>query len=196
MNAPDEPVPTDEALVREAAGAPDSREGRAAAAELLRRYERRVFQWCLRYVRDRDTALDLTQEVLTKVWKSLASFGHRSRFSWWVFVITRNRCLNAVRAPSLLRDDEAELEGLPDAAPGPEEALERRLDQEAARRLMLETLDEQERLALWLCCYERMPVDAITRTLKLSNATGARGLLQRARRKLRAAIASRAPEGT
>jgi hypothetical protein len=36
-----------------------------------------------------------------------------------------------------------------------------------------------------------MPVDAITVALKIPGATGARGALQRARRKLRAALASR-----
>ena len=36
-------------------------------------------------------------------------------------------------------------------------------------------------------CNERMPVDEITRVLDLKTATGARGLLQTARRKLKAA---------
>jgi hypothetical protein len=39
-----------------------------------------------------------------------------------------------------------------------------------------------------LRCFERMPVDRITETLCLENASGARGLLQTARRKLRAEL--------
>jgi len=109
-----------------------------------------------------------------------------------MFVITRNRCLNAVRARSLLRDDDASPDGQPTPAPGPAEAFEQLQDEEATRRLMLDHLDEQERVALWLVCFERMPLEAVTRVLNLTNATGARGLLQRARRKLSAALEARA----
>jgi DNA-directed RNA polymerase specialized sigma24 family protein len=107
-----------------------------------------------------------------------------------LFVIARNCCLNAVTAPALLRDDDAVLEALPSDEPDPAERVERLQDQEAARRLMMEVLDDEERQALWLSVYERLPVEEITRTMALSNATGARGLLQRARRKLRAAVLS------
>jgi len=50
------------------------------------------------------------------------------------------------------------------------------------------------REALWLRCFEHMPVDEIGRVMRLENASGARGLLQRARRKLRAALAQRVSE--
>jgi hypothetical protein len=43
-------------------------------------------------------------------------------------------------------------------------------------------------------CYERFAVEDITETLRLEGATGARALLQRARRKLRAALESRSKE--
>ena len=81
-------------------------------------------------------------------------------------------------------------------APGPEDELAMRDDEEATLRLLERTLDEQERMALWMGCFERMPVDEITRALGLTNATGARGLLQRARRKLRAALSARGEEAT
>jgi DNA-directed RNA polymerase specialized sigma24 family protein len=45
---------------------------------------------------------------------------------------------------------------------------------------------EQE--ALWLRCVERMPVDEITRVLGIEGSTGARAVLQSARRKLRAVL--------
>jgi DNA-directed RNA polymerase specialized sigma24 family protein len=42
---------------------------------------------------------------------------------------------------------------------------------------------------LWLRCFEKVPVDEITRMLGITEASGARGVLQRARRRLRAALA-------
>src|SRR5262245_64771478 len=125
----------------------------------------------------------------------MGSFGGRSKFSSWLFVIARNCCLNAVTAPALLRDDDAELETLPSHEPGPAERLERLQDEEATRRMMMEVLDDEERRALWLSVFERLPVEEITQTMGLATATGARGLLQRARRKLRAAALAD-PRGT
>jgi RNA polymerase sigma-70 factor, ECF subfamily len=184
----------DEELVRVAQRDREGPLGRAAASELFERYQQRVYVWCYHYAKERERALDLAQDVLAKAWVALPTFAHRSKFSWWMFVITRNRCLNAVTAPSLLRDDDVVLDGLPTAAVGPAEVFEQRHDEEAVRRLMVDHLDEQERVALWLGCFERMPVEGITRAMGLENATGARGLLQRARRKLRAALEQRAHE--
>jgi RNA polymerase sigma-70 factor (ECF subfamily) len=188
------PDHSDEDLVRVVQADPRGSRGRAAASELFERHQARVFGWCFRYARERERALDLTQEVFARVWQALPGYGFRSKFSWWLFVITRNRCLNAVSAPALLRDEEVSPDSIPAAESDPAEAFERRADEEEARRLMMETLDEQERVALWLRGFERMSIEDITRTLGLTNTTGARGLLQRARRKLRSALAARAEE--
>lgn len=196
MRAPDPDDRLDQALIQTVVSDPQSRAGQAAASELLGRYQQRVYLWCYRYVRERERALDLAQEVLASAWRALPNFRHGSKFSWWMFVITRNRCINAVQAPSLLRDDEADLDRLPAGSPDPAVEYEQERDEEAVRRLMLDHLDEDERLALWMGCFERMPVEGITQALKLTNATGARALLQRARRKLRAALEARAREAT
>lgn len=182
----------DEDLVRVVQADPGGPEGRAAASQLFARYQQRVFLWCLRYTKERERALDLSQDVFVRAWRALPSFAWRSKFSWWLFVITRNCCLNAVTAPSLLQDEAADLDALPSAAPDPAVAYEQAYDAQATRRLLMEHLDEQERLALWMRCHERMPIETITAALGLENATGARGLLQRARRRLRAALESRA----
>ena len=190
MNPPGSCTRSDKELVRDFQRDPEGSAGRGAASELLSRYQRRVYLWCYRYARDCEGALDLSQDVLTRAWRGLGSFGGRSKFSSWLFVITRNCCLNAVTAPALLRDDDAVLEALPSDEPDPAERIERLQDQDSARRLMMEVLDDEERQALWLSVFERLPVEEITRTMALANATGARGLLQRARRKLRAAVLS------
>jgi RNA polymerase sigma-70 factor (ECF subfamily) len=178
----------DEALVEEARRNPQGAAGRAAASELFRRYQRRIYLWCYRYVRDPERALDLAQEVMVNAWRALPTFQGRSRFAVWLFVISRNRCLNAVTAPALLGDEDLAPDQLPAAGSDPAEQLAQLQDEEAVRRSMIRHLDEQEREALWLRCFERMPVESITRAMRLSSASGARGLLQRARRKLRAAL--------
>lgn len=180
---------TDEELVALAARDPEGRENRAAASELLGRYQRRVYVWCYRYAREPERAMDLAQEVLMTAYRALHTFQGRSRFSSWLFVVTRNRCLNAVTAPSLLRDEEAEPDQVAAPNSDPADAYERDLDEQQLRQLLFDHLDNEEREALWLRCFERMPVDEITRTMGLRSASGARGLIQRARRKLRQALA-------
>jgi RNA polymerase sigma-70 factor (ECF subfamily) len=162
----------------------------SAAAELFGRYHGRVYAWCRRYRRDPDQALDLAQDVLLTAWRSLASWEGKAPFGGWLFVVTHHACLRATRARPLARDEDFELEDLPDPRPDPASELEDRQEREALLALVREHLDPQEQRAVWLRCAERMPVDEITRVLGLRSATGARGLLQTARRKLKAARGS------
>jgi RNA polymerase sigma-70 factor (ECF subfamily) len=185
------PEPTDEELVARCLADPDGAAGRAAASLLLGRHRTRVYVWCHRYVRDPERALELAQDVLLKAYRSLGSFAGRAKFGSWLFAIARNRCLNELAAPSLVRDDGFDLDTLPSTDGTPERMLEELQDEEALRRLLAEHLDDDERRALWLRCFERLPVEEITVVMHLDNATGARGLLQRARRKLRAALERR-----
>ncbi|MCP4573782.1 MAG: sigma-70 family RNA polymerase sigma factor [bacterium] len=178
-------------LLRQALADADSDAGRHAASTLLGRYRDRVYVWCLRYVRDRERALDMAQEVLISAYRNLDSFEGRSQFGSWIFTITRNRCLSELRRPALLVDEEADpAERSAPQAP-PDRNLEERLDEEALRDLIQASLDPVEQQALWLRCFEKMPVDEITRVLGIEETSGARGVLQRARRRLRAALVAR-----
>lgn len=185
----------DEELVRIAVQQADTAPGRDAASELLGRHRDRVYAWCYRHVREHERALDLAQEVLVGAYRALATFQGNSRFTSWLFAITRNRCLSALRSPSLLLDDDEDaLWQIAD----PATRVDVRLEEEQQQRLVLELiqreLDPIEQDALWMRCHERMPVDEITRVLRITQSSGARGVLQSARRKLRAALERRAAE--
>src|SRR5262245_51188357 len=88
----------DEELVTRYRVAADPHERDQFINELFRRNYVRVARWCLRFTTDRETAADLAQEILTKVYQNLNSFQGQSKFSTWLFSIARNHCLNAVRA--------------------------------------------------------------------------------------------------
>lgn len=189
MTAGDRPV-ADEALVLAWRQDPDGRAGRAALEELFARYDERVYAWCYRFCRDHERALDLAQDAQLEAYRSLASFEGRSRFSTWLFTVTRYRCLRSLRRPGLLRDEALEPDAIADAGRGPDEDLEAKLDAARLAALVRATLDAREQQALWLRCEEGLPVETITEMLRLDASSGARGLLQTARRKLRAALAS------
>jgi RNA polymerase sigma-70 factor (ECF subfamily) len=181
----------DEALAALVAQDPHGSEAGPAAAELLGRYSKITYRWCLRIVGDREGALDLAQEALLNAYRHLGGYRGTGRFVSWMYVITRNCCLCALRRPSLLRDDGVDPDGQAGDRPGPDQVLEEHYDEDSLLALIRTHLDPREQEAIWLRCIERMPVDAITRLLRIEDASGARGLLQSARRKLRRALEQR-----
>jgi RNA polymerase sigma-70 factor (ECF subfamily) len=182
---------SDEELLRVVRSDPDAHRRNEAAAELLRRYRDAVYLWCFRYTRDPERALDLSQEVLLGLWQKMGSFEGRSKFSSWAFTVTRNRCIDAGRRMDRLAAEEVP-EDFPDPVPLADAMVEDRDDEERLLAVIRATLDPLEQDVVWLRCVEGMSLDEITRFLKIETASGSRAVLQRARRKLQAAMGRRA----
>lgn len=86
--------PADDAKLLAAA-----RDGDLDAFEaLVRAHTRIVYAHALRFFGDEHTAEDVAQEVWIKVYRSLSTFDERARFTTWLYRITRNTCLDLVRA--------------------------------------------------------------------------------------------------
>lgn len=181
----------DEDLMRLARSELESGGAGEAVSELFRRYQGRVYQWCYRYTGSHESALDLSQEVFLGAYKNLKTFGGRSSFSSWLYAITRNRCVSAMRKSSPLDGAQLDVHLVGDRRPGPDGDIEDRQEMEALIELMHSTLNPVEQEALCLQVFERLPVDSITEVLGIPGSTGARGVLQNARRKLRAALSGR-----
>ena len=69
-----------------------------AFAIIVRSYQTPVFNYVLRMVGDRSLAEDLTQEVFLRVYQGLPRFSSRSKFTTWLFQVTKNRVLDELRA--------------------------------------------------------------------------------------------------
>jgi RNA polymerase sigma-70 factor (ECF subfamily) len=143
---------------------------------------------CYRYVKAHERALDVSQDALLRAFERLDSFDGRSEFSCWLFTIARNRCLNVLRSVKLWQDDGSDPEYIPDSGAGPDRLVEEREGEERMLELIKSTLEPTEQKALWLRCFENTSVDEITELLGIESASGARAVLQKARRKLRAAL--------
>jgi RNA polymerase sigma-70 factor (ECF subfamily) len=180
--------PSDLDLVRTVQAGAHSAAGRNAAEELFSRYRKPVYLMCYRYVKTHENALDVSQDVLLKAYERLDTFDGRAEFSSWLFTIARNRCLNALRSVKLWQDDGSDPEYIPDPGASPDQLVEDRENEERVLELMKTALEPIEQKALWLRCFEKVSVDEITGLLGIESASGARAVLQKARRKLRAAL--------
>lgn len=179
---------SDEELALLAAGDPYGPQAEMAASVLLERYTRVVYRWCCGRAPDRETAEDLAQEVLVRAYRNLKRFEGWGSFSAWMFVIARNVCIEKLRRPSILSEAQLDPDALPDPMASPDRVLEELEDESTLLTLIEEHLSQQEQDAIWLRCREGMSIDAITRILGIRQTTGARAVLQNARRKLKTAL--------
>ncbi|WII73520.1 sigma-70 family RNA polymerase sigma factor [Bdellovibrio sp. 22V] len=70
---------------------------RRAFSELVKRHQRSVLRLSLRFVKDMDTAEDVTQEAFIKAYEKLNSFEGRASFKSWLFQIAVNTARNKIR---------------------------------------------------------------------------------------------------
>ncbi len=61
---------------------------------LLNKYRDRIFRYVMNYIGNYEDAMELTQDILFAVYKSLPSFRGESKFSTWLYSITANHCKN------------------------------------------------------------------------------------------------------
>lgn len=64
---------------------------------LIRRYESKIYNLCYYILKNKDDALDASQEVALKIYKAISKFKGDSKFSTWVYRITHNTCIDYVK---------------------------------------------------------------------------------------------------
>jgi RNA polymerase sigma-70 factor (ECF subfamily) len=70
----------------------------AAWEEIVRTYNRRIYNICYRFAGSGDDAQDLTQEVFIKMYRTLSSYdSSKGAFVTWVTTITRNLLVDHFR---------------------------------------------------------------------------------------------------
>lgn len=166
-----------------------ARDGSAEAFDALaRRVRDRVRAWAERVTRDSDDADDIAQLVLLKVHARLDRFEGRSRFGTWLYRITRNVAFNRMvkerRREDLraVHDAEAPIAVEPVDASSP--------DHEAAQlaelvRFYHAELPRRQREVYEMADLRGLNSEEIAVRLGITAST-ARGLLMKARRKIRA----------
>ncbi|HEX8314501.1 MAG TPA: sigma-70 family RNA polymerase sigma factor [Flavisolibacter sp.] len=69
--------------------------------QLVERYKNFVFTIVLRYVKTREDAEEVAQDIFVKAYRSLADFKGASKFSTWLYTITTTTSLSYLRKKKL-----------------------------------------------------------------------------------------------
>ena len=178
-------MPTDEAIIQLV----QAGRGREAFDQLVPAYRRRVFGLAYSILRERTAAEDLAQEVFVKLWQALPRYDGRAKLSTWVYAITRNAAVSALRSRrrSVSMSEEgvlAEVEAIA-AAPGAEPG-------DAGLRRQVEALPEKQREAVTLYYLDERPVDEVAEMMGIPVNT-VKTHLHRARASLAATLGEEAP---
>jgi RNA polymerase sigma-70 factor (ECF subfamily) len=162
-----------------------------AVEELFHRYQTRIVRWCYRFTRDRESGLDLAQEIFLRAFRNLDRYRGECRFSTWLYVIARNLCMSALqkRASEPVWAAKAITADLPDSgARNIHAAVETEQTRARNWRFILDTLDQTEAKVMLMHYGEELPLNTVSRVLGLTNKSGAKAYIVSAKRKLNAAM--------
>jgi len=136
--------------------------------KLFKRYERPLFSFILRFVRDREGAEDLFQQTWMKVIKALPQYEERGSFSSWLFGIANNCCVDHARKKTRSKvDDLTSSEGLdrlPNPHPNPEDTVIRK-EQKAWLEQAVEQLPQEQKQVVLMRLFGQLPFKEIARVV-------------------------------
>jgi RNA polymerase sigma-70 factor (ECF subfamily) len=132
---------------------------------LVSRWEKRVFSYLLRLVRNREDALDLSQDVFLKAYQNLANLENPDRFGPWLYRIAHNEAF------SMLRRQRPEDELPAETAPSPSRYRMHPAEVSIAVRAALERLSDDQREAVVLKIYQGFKFDEMAAVLECPVST-------------------------
>jgi len=171
-----------------------SKSGDRSAFDLLvRKHEKRAYQYAFRLANGPDEAMDIVAEAFVRVFNALQNFRGQSAFTTWLYRIITNCYLDLkkkdksgrqvsldVQVDSTGQEMERQFE---DPADGPEEALERN-ERERLVQTAISKLPEYQRAMLLMYHVEMLSYEEIAEALDLPIGT-VKSRLNRARLSLR-----------
>ncbi len=140
--------------------------------KLVRRYETRVYNYCIRLSGSSNDAMDLMQEVFLAVYRNLPSFRGQSQFVTWLFRIAANKSTDWLRSkhrvPTLDADEIKPKHHISEHSP------QSALQQERSNAEILRTLNQlsaEQRLVVELKFFQHFTFDEIAMQTGISPNT-------------------------
>jgi RNA polymerase sigma-70 factor, ECF subfamily len=120
-----------------------------AFEELVRKYQREIFNLACRLVQDSEEAKDMAQQTFLQAYTHIRDFRHQSQFRTWLFRIAMNQCYNFLKTRKKFGDPVDSQEMIIVSHDNPQNGV---MDAEERRRLYeaLERLPAKQRAVLTL----------------------------------------------
>lgn len=144
---------------------------------VVEKYQKLVLNCAYKFLRNRESAEDITQEVFIEVFESIRSFKAQSQLSTWIYRIAVTKSLNHIKSlkrkkrfamvVSLFSEDKAEKYIAAPEKTNQDQELE---NQERAKILTwaLDKLPENQRVAFTLSKYKEMSYEEISSMMNMS----------------------------
>src|SRR5581483_2803417 len=81
-----------------------------AMAELAQTYSSKIYQLAFRYLRNKEDAEEVTQDVLFKVYRKVGAFRGDAALSSWIYRITFNAAMSRLRTAKYQRSQHDDLQ--------------------------------------------------------------------------------------
>ncbi len=160
----------------------------SAFDELVRRYQKQIFNYCCHLLGNGDDASDATSEAFIKAYDGLECFRYGAPFAPWIYKIARNCCLDKKRAQSRQRTIslETQLESgwqPSDELPMPEQQVETGIDNDRLKKA-IDNLPEKYKNVIVLKHFQDLEIKDISQVLGIPEGT-VKANLHRGRKLLR-----------
>ena len=152
---------------------------------LLPEFQNKVFRLAYAMLGDAALAEDVAQEVFVRAWKGLPGFRGQSSVSTWIYAITRNACLTALKAAGMKKESSLEERGVARAAERAGRTPSTHAAIDIAR--FLEQLPDKHQQALRLYYLEEKSYGEVSRLMGWPMGT-VKTTLHRARKELAVAV--------
>ncbi len=129
---------------------------------LYQRHSTVVYNTCLGILGNPDDARDAMQETFVQLWKSLAGFRERSKFSTWLYRISVNKCMDLLRGKPRWENPES-LEWCSDGGESRSDGL---LEQQVRQTVL--RLKPEYRAVMVLYYFQQLSYDEIAESLGCS----------------------------
>ena len=157
------------------------------------RMKDRLYRYALRFVGDGDTAEDVVQDVMSKLWQKREEAGQIDNIEAWLMVLTRNRSLDILRKNKENHVSVDEAISLSDQEPKADKLLENE-DVMTFIRQCLEQLPEKQRTVFQLREIEQMTYEEIAQSTGY-NLDDVKVSLFRARKHIQRMVLKASPSG-
>jgi len=158
----------------------------AAFGQLVRAYERPVYNLTYRMLGDPDEAEDAAQETFLRAYTKLATYQPQRKFVNWLLSIASHYCIDRLRrrsrAPQVSLDDALPPQWLASGAPQPDQAVSQKEERERIRQT-LDMLSPPYRAAVVLRYWYGLSYREIA-TIMDTTESAIKSRLHRARRML------------